>query len=259
MYTAASGMEAQALNIDTIAHNLANLNTTGFKARKAQFHDLVYQNMRQAGVSSTATTEIPVALQIGLGTRPVATSTNFRQGDFMTTGNPLDVVIRGQGFFQVQLPSGEIAYTRNGSFHLDSQGNMVTSEGYMLEPQIAITNTERTGIYIGPTGIISITTSDNPTPEEVGQILIATFQNPAGLESIGDSLMRQTQASGEPITGEPGDTGLGSLLAGYTEQSNVRVVEEMVAMIVSQRAYEANSKVIRTADEMFTLGNSIVR
>ena len=258
MHTAATGMEAQALNIDTIAHNLANINTTGFKARRAQFHDLVYQNMRQAGVSNTATTEIPVALQIGLGTRPVATATNLRQGDFMMTGNSLDMVIRGQGFFQIRMTDGEIAYTRNGNFHINQEGTVVTSEGDILDPQITIPE-DQTGIYIGADGIVSVLTPGQNTPQQVGQIQIATFQNPAGLESIGDSLMIQTQASGEPIIGTPGENGLGSLLSGYVEQSNVSVVEEMVAMIVSQRAYEANSKVIRTADEMFSIGTSIVR
>jgi flagellar basal-body rod protein FlgG len=251
-------MQAQELNIDTIAHNLANINTTGFKSRRAQFHDLVYQNMRQAGVSNTATTEIPVALQVGLGVRPVATEMSLRQGDFMTTGNSLDMVIRGQGFFQIRRPDGEIAYTRNGNFHLSSDGNVVTSEGDLLDPQITIPE-DQTGIYIGSDGVVSITTAGESTPQQVGQIQLATFQNPVGLESIGDSLLAKTQASGEPIIGSPGENGVGTLLSGYVEQSNVRVVEEMVAMIVSQRAYEANSKVIRTADEMFTLGNNIVR
>lgn len=258
MHTAATGMEAQALNIDTIAHNLANINTTGFKTRQAQFHDLVYQNMRQAGVSSTSTTEVPVALQIGLGTRPVATTMNFRQGDFNMTENPLDVIIRGKGFFQVSRPDGDIAYTRNGNFSLNNEGTLVTSEGDPLDPQISIPE-DQTGIYIGSDGVVSVTTQGNSTPQQVGQIQIATFQNPAGLESIGDSLLLKTQASGEPITGNPGENGLGSLLAGYVEQSNVNVVEEMVAMIVSQRAYDANSKVIRVADEMFSVGTSIVR
>ena len=258
MHTAATGMEAQAMNIDTIAHNLANINTSGFKARRAQFHDLVYQDMRQAGVSNTATTEIPVALQIGLGTRPVATAINFRQGDFVMTNNSLDVVIRGQGFFQIRMPDGEIGYTRNGSFHLNNEGNLVTSEGDLLDPQVSIPE-DQTGIYIGADGVVSVTTPGQAIPQQVGQIQIVTFQNPAGLKSIGDSLMTRTQASGEPIIGTPGENGLGTLLSGYIEQSNVSVVEEMVAMIVSQRAYEANSKVIRTADEMFSVGTSIVR
>ena len=258
MHTAATGMEAQALNIDTIAHNLANINTTGFKSRRAQFHDLVYQNMRQAGVSNTATTEIPVALQVGLGTRPVATEMNLKQGDFMMTGNSLNMVIRGQGFFQILRTDGEIAYTRNGNFFLNNEGSIVTSEGDTLDPQITIPE-DQTGIYIGFDGIVSVTTPGNTIPQQVGQIQLATFQNPAGLESIGDSLMMRTQASGEPIIGTPGENGLGSLLSGFIEQSNVSVVEEMVSMIVSQRAYEANSKVIRTADEMFSVGTNIVR
>ena len=258
MHTAATGMEAQALNIDTIAHNLANINTTGFKARRAQFNDLMYQNMRQAGVSNTATTEIPVALQVGLGTRPVATVMNFRQGDNLQTGNALDVVIQGQGFFQILKTDGEIAYTRNGNFNLNSEGNIVTSEGDLLDPQITIPE-DQTDIFIGTDGVVSVLTPGNTTPQQVGQIQIATFQNPAGLRSIGDNLLMQTQASGEPIIGTPGENGLGPLLSRYVEQSNVSVVEEMVAMIVSQRAYEANSKVIRTADEMFSVGTSIVR
>jgi flagellar basal-body rod protein FlgG len=258
MHTAATGMEAQALNIDTIAHNLANINTTGFKARRAEFHDLIYQNMRQAGVSSTATTEIPVSLQIGLGTRPVATAMNLKQGDFVQTQNPLNMVIRGQGFFQISMPDGDIAYTRNGNFHLNNEGSIVTSEGDLLDPQITIPE-DQTGIYVGADGVVSVTTPGSTTPQQVGQIQIVTFQNPGGLESIGDNLMKQTQASGEPIVGTPGENGLGSLLSGFVEQSNVSVVEEMVAMIVSQRAYEANSKVIRTADEMFQTGTAIVR
>ena len=258
MHTAATGMEAQSMNIDIIAHNLANLNTTGFKARKGQFHDLVYQNIRQAGVSNTSTTEIPVALQVGLGTRPVATATNFRQGDFLTTNNPLDMVIRGQGFFQVRMPDGEIGYTRNGSFHLNQEGSVVNSEGDLIEPQITIPE-DHTGIHVGADGVVSVTRQGQSTPEQVGQIQLATFQNPAGLESIGDSLLVVTQSSGEPTIGTPGENGLGTLLSNYLEQSNVNVVEEMVAMIVSQRAYEANSKVIRTADEMFSIGTSIVR
>jgi len=258
MHTAATGMEAQALNIDVIAHNLANLNTTGFKSRRAQFHDLMYQNMRQAGVSSTATTEIPSALQVGLGTRPVATAMNFRQGDFKITEKELDITIQGKGFFQVSRPDGEIAYTRNGNFFINSEGTLVTSEGDPLDPQITIP-TEQTKIYIGADGTVSVNVPGSSTPQQVGQIQIATFQNPGGLESIGDNLMIQTQASGEPTTGTPGENGLGKLLPGFLEQSNVKVVEEMVGMIVSQRAYEANSKTIRTADDMYQVGNNIVR
>jgi len=258
LHTAATGMEAQQLNIDTIAHNLANINTSGFKTRRVQFHDLVYQNIRQAGVSNTATTEIPVGLQVGLGVRPVSTEMIFNQGDYMETKNPLDMVIQGNGFFQIRRPDGQIAYTRNGNFHRNSEGLVVTSEGDMLDPQITIPE-DQTSITVGADGTISVTTAGQSAPQQVGRIELAIFQNPSGLESLGDSLLAQTQASGEPITGAPGENGIGRLLGGYLEQSNVSVVEEMIKMIVCQRAYEANTKVIRTADEMFSQANSIVR
>ena len=258
LYTAASGMEAQQLNIDTIAHNLANINTSGFKLRKAQFQDLLYQNIRQAGASNTATTEIPVGLQVGLGTKPVATEMIFTQGDFSSTSNPLDMVVQGQGFFQIRQVNGQIAYTRNGNFHMNRDGNIVTSEGDLLDPQITIPQ-DQVGITIGSDGTVSVLQAGQSQPQQIGRIEIATFQNPAGLQNIGKNLLITTQASGEPITGTPGENGLGTLLSGFVEQSNVSVVEEMVNMIISQRAYEANSKVIRTADEMFTQANNIIR
>jgi len=258
LYTAASGMEAQQLNIDTIAHNLANINTSGFKFRKAQFQDLLYQNIRQAGAPNTATTDIPVGLQVGLGTKPVATEIIFSQGDFSATNNPLDIVIQGQGFFQVRQTNGDIAYTRNGNFHLNRDGNIVTSEGDLLDPQITIPQ-DQIGITIGADGTVSVQQAGQTQPQQVGKIELATFQNPSGLQNIGKSLFLPTQASGDAVTGIPGENGLGTLLAGYVEQSNVSVVEEMVNMIVSQRAYEANSKVIRTADDMFTQANNVVR
>jgi flagellar basal-body rod protein FlgG len=258
LHTAASGMEAQQLNIDTIAHNLANINTSGFKARKAQFQDLLYQNIRQAGASNTATTELPVGLQVGLGTKPVSSEILFTQGDFAATNNPLDMVIQGQGFFQIRQANGQIGYTRNGSFHMDSDGNMVTSEGDVLDPQITIPQ-DQTGINIGADGTVSVTLAGQSEPQQVGRIELAYFQNPSGLQNIGGSLFIPTQASGDAVTGTPGENGLGTLLSGFIEQSNVSVVEEMVSMIVSQRAYEANSKVIRTADEMFTQANNVIR
>jgi len=258
LYTAASGMAAQQLNIDTIAHNLANINTCGFKLRRAQFQDLLYQNIRQAGASNTATTEIPVGLQIGLGTKPVATEMNFAQGDFATTNNPLDLVIQGQGFFQISQVNGQIAYTRNGNFHLNRDGNLVTSEGDLLDPQITIPQ-DQLSITVGSDGTVSVMQAGQTQPQQVGKIEIAHFQNPAGLQNLGKNLFVPTQASGEAITGTPGENGLGTLLSGFTEQSNVSVVEEMVNMIVSQRAYEANSKVIRTADDMFSQANNVVR
>jgi flagellar basal-body rod protein FlgG len=219
---------------------------------------LLYQNIRQAGASNTATTEIPVGLQVGLGTKPVASEIIFSQGDFAATSNPLDMVIQGQGFFQIRMPNGEIAFTRNGNFHLNRDGNIVTSEGDLLDPQITIPQ-DQIGITIGSDGTVSVQQAGQTQPEQVGRIELASFQNPSGLQNIGKSLFLPTQASGEAVTGTPGENGLGTLLAGYIEQSNVSVVEEMVSMIVSQRAYEANSKVIRTADEMFTQANNVVR
>ncbi len=258
LYTAASGMEAQQLNIDTIAHNLANINTTGFKQRRAQFQDLLYQNIRAAGSSNTANTDVPTSLQIGLGTRPVATEILFTQGDFSATNNPLDVVIQGNGFFQIRQVNGQIAYTRNGQFHLNKDGNLVTSEGDLLEPQITIPP-DQTMVNIGSDGTVSVLQAGQTDAQKIGKIELALFPNPAGLQSLGKTLLEPTQASGQAITGTPGENGLGTLLAGYSEQSNVSVVEEMVNMIVSQRAYEANSKVIRTADDMFTQANNVVR
>jgi len=258
MYTAASGMEAQQLNIDTIAHNLANINTSGFKQRKTQFQDLLYQNERNAGTSNTASTEIPVGLQIGLGTKAIATQMIFTQGAYAATKSALDMVIEGQGFFQIIQPNGQIAYTRGGNFHMNREGSVVTADGDLLDPQITIPP-DQLGITIGADGTVSVIQAGQTQPQKVGQIEIAMFQNPAGLQSIGKNLLLPTQASGDAITGTPGEEGLGTLLSGFVEQSNVSVVEEMVNMIVSQRAYEANSKVIRTADEMFSQANNIAR
>jgi flagellar basal-body rod protein FlgG len=258
LYTAASGMEAQQLNIDTIAHNLANINTTGYKQRRAQFQDLLYQNVRAAGAANTSNTDVPTGLQVGLGTRPVATEILFSQGDFSSTSNPLDVVIQGNGFFQIRQVDGTIAYTRNGSFHLNRDGNLVTSEGDLLEPQITIPS-DQISLHIGTDGTVSVLQAGQTDAQKIGKIDLALFTNPAGLQNLGKSLFVPTQASGQAITGVPGENGLGTLLSGYQEQSNVSVVEEMVAMIISQRAYEANSKVIRTADEMFTQANNVVR
>jgi flagellar basal-body rod protein FlgG len=258
MYTAASGMEAQQLNIDTIAHNLANINTSGFKLRRAQFQDLLYQNIRQAGASNTATTEIPVGLQVGLGTRPIATEIIFSQGDFAQTKGKLDVAIEGQGFLQIKQTNGQVAYTRNGNLHMNRDGSIVTSDGDPLDSDIKIPQDE-IGITIGSDGSVSVMRSGQTQAETVGRIELALFQNPSGLQNIGKNLFIPTQASGEAITGTPGENGLGTILHGYVEQSNVSVVEEMVNMIISQRAYEANSKVIRTADEMFTQANNVAR
>ncbi len=258
LYTAATGMEAQQVNIDTIANNIANVNTTGFKQGRAEFQDLLYQNIRPAGAPSSASTEYPVGLQLGLGTRPVATTRIYTQGDFRQTGNPLDLVIQGKGFFQVRLPSGETAYTRDGSFHLNNTGALVTADGNPLEPAITIP-ADAQDITIGNDGTVSVTVSGQTASQQVGTLQIANFQNPSGLNAIGSNLLAVTTASGQPVVGNPGETGLGSINQGFLEQSNVNVVDEMVNMIIAQRAYEVNSRAVRVADDMLSQINNLSR
>src|SRR5579875_2524372 len=246
LYTAASGMMAQQLNLDNIANNLANANTAGFRRRRVQFEDLLYQNLTMPG-----------ALQIGLGTRSVATEIIQAQGDFTNTGNPLDLAIRGAGFFQVRLPSGDIAYTRAGALHLDAQGNLVTASGDPLEPAITIPP-DATSITIGSDGTVSVTEPGQTQAQQVGQIQLALFPNPGGLNSIGENLFLPTAASGDPIVGNPGGSeGLGTIVQGMLEESNVNVVEEFVNMILAQRSYEADSRVVRAADEMLQQLNAV--
>ena len=258
LYTAATGMQAQQINIDTIANNIANVNTTGFKQGRAEFQDLLYQNVRTAGTASSSSTSYPVGLQLGLGTRPVATAKMFSQGDFQQTGNPLDLVIQGQGFFQVRTPSGETAYTRDGSFHLNAQGSLVTADGNVLEPQITIPQGAQ-NVVIGADGTVSVTLAGQTAAQTVGTIQLANFQNPAGLTPQGSNLYTSTTASGDPITAAPGQNGVGTINQGFLEQSNVDIVQEMVNMIVAQRAYEVNSKAIRTADDMLSQINNLSR
>src|SRR5437867_4016639 len=258
LYSAASGLEAQQLNIDVIANNLANVNTAGFKLSRPEFEDLLYQNLRASGAASSTSTDLPVGLQVGLGSRPVATSRLFTQGEFRQTGNPLDFVIEGQGFFQVRLPSGETAYTRAGSFHLNREGSLVTAEGNLLDPQVTIPADAQT-VTVGSDGTVSVTQPGQAQAQQVGTIQLATFPNPAGLNSIGKNLFLTTSSSGEPITGTAGENGIGTINQGCVEQSNVNVVEEMVKMIVGQRAYKINSKVVKTADEMLQTMNNVVR
>ena len=258
LYTAATGMQAQQINIDTIANNIANVNTTGFKQSRAEFQDLLYQNIRAAGTASSASTTYPVGLQLGLGTRPVATGRIYSQGDFQQTGNPLDLVIQGQGFFQVRTPSGETAYTRDGTFHLNAQGAIVTADGNVLEPQMTIPSGAQ-NIVIGNDGTVSVTLAGQTAAQTVGTIQIATFQNPGGLNPVGGNLFMATTASGDAITGGPGQNGLGTINQGFLEQSNVDIVKEMVNMIVAQRAYEVNSKAIRVADDMLSTINNLSR
>jgi flagellar basal-body rod protein FlgG len=257
LYSAASGMTAQQLNVDNIANNLANANTAGYKMRRAQFQDLLYQTMAQPGASAGQQTTVPTGLQLGLGTRASSNEIIFTQGNFSETDNPLDVVIQGNGFFQVRRPTGDIAYTRAGSFQLDKEGNVVTSDGDALEPQITIPAAAQS-ITIATDGTVSYLLPGQTAAQRAGQIQIAGFQNPAGLNSIGRNLYLPTDASGEPVVANPGgQEGLGTLLQGYQEQSNVSIVEEFINLIVAQRAYEANSKVVKAADDMYQQVNNL--
>ncbi len=258
LWIAATGMEAQQLLIDNISNNLANVNTVGFKRSRLNFEDLMYQSVRMPGAATSPTTTTPTGIQIGLGVRPVATEKIFLMGNLQQTGNPLDLAIEGDGFFQVTLPDGTIAYTRDGTFKLDSDGNIVTANGYPLEPTISIP-AGTTSIHISSDGIVSVTQSGSSTPTEVGNIELARFVNPGGLKSIGKNLYLPTPASGDPETGVPGEDGMGSIVQGFLEMSNVNVVEEMVNMIVAQRAYEINSKSIQTSDEMLQMANNMRR
>ena len=259
LYSAGSGMSAQQMNVDNIAHNLANANTTGFKMRRTEFQDLLYQTLVRPGAASGAQTVVPSGLQLGLGARPAANEIIFQQGDFQQTNNPLDMVIQGRGFFQVRHPTGEVAYTRSGAFHLDRDGNLVTLSGESLEPQITIPP-EAQSITVGADGTVSYSLPNQTSTQVAGQIQIANFVNPAGLNSIGSNLYLPTDASGDPTVGNPGgQEGLGSLQQGYLEGSNVSVVEEFINLIVSQRAYEANSKVVKAADEMYQQVNNIAQ
>ena len=252
-------MQAQQFNLDTIANNLANASTAGFRRRRLQFQDLIYQNMVMPGTAATQQTTVATGLQIGLGARSSASEIIQLQGDLSQTGNPLDLTIEGQGFFQVTLPSGETAYTRSGAFHMDAQGNVVTADGNPIEPSLTIPQ-GATSVTIGTDGTVSVTLAGQTAAQQVGSIQLALFTNPGGLNSIGKNLFLATTASGDPIVGTPGgNEGLGQLEQGYLEQSNVSVVDEFIQMIVAQRSYEANSRVVQAADQMFQLVNNLGR
>jgi flagellar basal-body rod protein FlgG len=256
LYTAASGMTAQQTNLDNVANNLANANTAGFRKRRVQFEDLVYQNMVTPGAAATQQT-VSAGLQIGLGTRAAATEILQSQGDFQQTGNSLDLAIQGLGYFQVLTPTGQLAYTRSGSFHLDSAGNIVTSEGDALQPSITIP-ADATAITVGSDGTVSVTLPNQSQSQQIGQIQLATFPNPGGLNSVGANLLLPTSSSGDAITGTAGGSeGLGTLVQGSLEQSNVNTVEEFIQMILAQRSYEANSQVAKAADQMFQEVNQL--
>ncbi|MEW5701249.1 MAG: flagellar basal-body rod protein FlgG [Candidatus Zixiibacteriota bacterium] len=256
--TAASGMIAQQMNIDTIANNMANINTTGFKKSKVEFQDVLYERVRRAGTNVSALNVVPVNLEVGYGSRPVASTREFSGGDMNPTDNPLDVAIQGQGFFQISMPDGTIAYTRDGSFKLSGDGRLVTADGFFLNPELTLPQ-DTQGVAIGIDGRLQVSLPGQTEPQEVGQIELAKFLNPSGLEAIGHNLYRATVSSGDAILGNPSQNGFGELAQGYLEMSNVQIVDEMVNMIVAQRAYETNAKAIQTADEMAAVANELKR
>ena len=249
LWIAKTGLDAQQTRMAVISNNLANVNTTGFKYSRPVFNDLLYQTVRQPGAQSSQNTEIPSGLMIGTGVRTMSTQRFYSQGNIIQTENPLDVGITGNGFFEILMPDGSTAYTRDGTFQLDSQGQMVTSNGFVLQPAITIpANTQ--SMTIGEDGVVSVLTAGSTSPTQVGSIQLADFINPSGLQPIGDNLLKETAASGTPTLGTPGLTGLGRTIQGSLESSNVNVVEELVNMIETQRAYEMNSKAISTSDQM---------
>ncbi|NOY92591.1 MAG: flagellar basal-body rod protein FlgG [Deltaproteobacteria bacterium] len=247
--TAATGMIAMQTRIDVTANNMANVNTTGFRRQRAEFQDLLYQTDRRAGGQTVNGATVPTGIQVGQGTRTVSTTFIHSEGALAQTGGPLDIAIEGQGFFQLTRPDGQIAYTRAGNFKRDDQGQLISVDGFPLEPSVTIP-VDATNITISQDGLVSVTTPGQTTSQEIGQIQLALFANPEGLEAIGRSLFMPTNASGEPLLDNPDNQGLGSVSQGYLEGSNVEVVNEMIDLITSQRAYETNQKVIEAADEM---------
>ncbi len=256
LWTAASGMVGQQFNIDTISNNLSNVNTTGFKKQRAEFEDLLYQTQLLAGTPATEVTEVPTGIQVGHGVKVAATQKMFEQGSLQSTENKLDLAMEGEGFFKIQLYDGSMSYTRDGSFKIDSNRQVVTSNGYLLEPPLVLPeNFIMNSLSISQDGRVTVKIVGQEDPIEVGQLEIYRFVNPAGLRSIGGNLFKTTPASGEEIAGRPGIDGMAKVHQGFLEMSNVKVVEEMVNMIVAQRAYEVNSKAIQTSDSM--LGTAI--
>ncbi|WP_028317385.1 flagellar basal-body rod protein FlgG [Desulfobulbus elongatus] len=249
LWTSTTGMSAQSLNMDVIANNLANVSTSGFKKSRADFQDLLYQIMKVPGSPTSADTTSPTGIQVGLGVKPGAVTKIFTEGDIVQTGNTFDVAIEGAGFFQVGLPDGNTAYTRAGSLKLDGTGRITTSDGYPIQPEITIPE-DAQNVTISETGVVSAIIGDSTLATELGNIDLADFVNEAGLISIGKNLFRETEASGVALIGVPGTNGIGTLLQGYVENSNVNLVEELTQMITAQRAFEINSKVITTSDEM---------
>ena len=258
MWAAASGMQAQSMNIDVIANNLANVTTTGFKRSRAEFQDLLYETLRPPGASSSESTEVPTGIQIGHGTRPVSVSKTFTEGELQMTKNELDLAIEGDGFFQVIQPNGDTAYTRAGVFKLDREGRIVNPDGFLLDPEISVP-TDAITVSVGMDGTVSVLQAGDGTPREIGTIQLARFANPAGLQNLGKNLYLPTEASGEAVTGTAGQGNFGYIAQGFLEMSNVNIVDEMVNMITAQRAYETNSKVVQTSDDMLQVANNLKR
>ena len=258
LYTAATGMNAQETNIDVISNNLANVNTTGFKKSRADFQDLVYQYLVEPGAATSGTSMNPSGIQIGLGVKTAAVQKVFAQGDLTSTGNQFDVAIEGDGFFQVQLPDGTNAFSRAGSFRMNEQGQLVTPEGYLVSPAVTIPS-DVLAVTVGQDGTVAVTQPGNTTPSQVGQLTAVRFPNNAGLRAIGRNLYQETVSSGTPVTGIFGENGVGRLSQGFLETSNVSVVEQVVNLITAQRAYEASSKGITTADEMLNQAINLKR
>ncbi|MEW6441379.1 MAG: flagellar basal-body rod protein FlgG [bacterium] len=255
-WIASTGMQSQQLNLDVIANNLANVNTVGYKKSRTDFQELLYQEETMPGAASSPDTQVPTGLQIGLGVRPVSTEKIFSEGNLEQTSNPLDLAVEGEGFFKILLPSGEVAYTRSGSFKVDSEGRIVTATGYPLDPETSVPEDTRE-VFISADGILSVTQGDSNVPTEIGSLELARFVNPGGLRPMGQNLFLATTASGDEVTGVPGEDGMGTVAQGFLEMSNVNVVEEMVNMIISQRAYEINSKAIQSADQMLQMLNNL--
>ncbi|HEY0820909.1 MAG TPA: flagellar basal-body rod protein FlgG [Rhizobacter sp.] len=249
LWISKTGMEAQQTQLDHISHNLANSATNGYKKSHAVFEDLMYQNLRQAGANSSEQTTLPTGLQVGLGTRAVATSRSFSQGNLQQSSNPLDVAVRGAGFFEVQMPDGSTGYTRDGSFQVNAQGQLVTNNGYLVQPGITVPQ-NALSVSIAADGTVTASIPNQTQPQTLGTLQLVNFVNPAGLDPKGQNLYAETAASGTPTAGTPGENGLGALQQGFVETSNVNVVEELIGMIQTQRAYELNSKAIQTSDQM---------
>jgi flagellar basal-body rod protein FlgG len=249
LWAAKTGLDAQHTRLTVISNNIANINTAGFKKGRVAFEDLLYQNIRQAGAQSSQQTELPSGLYLGTGVRVVATEKLHTQGSLEQTGNPLDVAVSGRGFFQILLPDGSLAYTRDGSFQMNSDGEVVTSSGYQLQPGVTLPG-DALSITIGRDGVVSVIQPGNTAPVQIGSLQLYDFVNPSGLEPRGENLLVETASSGAPTSGTPGTNGLGTLVQSSLETSNVNVVEELVGMIETQRAYEINSKAISTSDEM---------